>query len=154
MRGRNHPSPFFGAYTLRVRALDSRPVPQSMLMLAPGTSSLVIERRSANTLSIETAGGWNGSVLDTVYRDPSRPFPEDYRVDLSGVRIRVEALTDDGRPRSVQFRFDRNLEDDALRWVEYIDGDYAPFDIPAVGESTVVDAVPFSLLDPPARPIE
>jgi hypothetical protein len=151
----NHPAAFFGTNTLHVRAFDSRTVPQSMLMLAPGTSSLIIERRSARMLAIEAEGEWLGSPFDVVYRDRSRPFPADYRVDLSGVRIQVEALTDDGQPRKVLFTFERELEDDSLRWVRYVDGDYVPFDVPAVGETTMVGAVPFSLLSPPApRPTE
>ncbi|HJS73000.1 MAG TPA: hypothetical protein VJ921_01850, partial [Vicinamibacteria bacterium] len=85
----NQPNAFYGQYALVVRAFDGKPVPKSLLMLAPGTSLLVLNRPSENTLVIEAEDGWLGSPFDNVYRDPRRPFPPDYRVELSDVRIEV-----------------------------------------------------------------
>ena len=33
-------------------------------------------------------------------------------------------------------------------------GQYVPFELPAVGQSTVIEAVPFSLITPPGRDTE
>jgi hypothetical protein len=145
----NAPNAFYGQYTLLVRAFDSEPVPKTLLILAPGTTSLVLERPSSRTLTIEAQEGWLLSPFDIVYRSRSHPVPKDYQVTLSDVRIRVEALTEDGRPRNVRFEFDRDLDDHSLRWVRYENGRYIPFDLPAVGKSTTLDAIPFSLLTPP-----
>jgi hypothetical protein len=146
----NPPNAFYGQYTLVVRAFDGQPVPKSLLMLAPGTTALVLERPSSNTLVIEAQDGWLRSPFDNVYRDPSRPFPPDYRIELSDVRIQVMEWTADGAPKRVEFTFARELEDDSLRWVLYEEGRYVPFDVPAAGEKTVIEPVPFSLLSPPA----
>ena len=121
-----------------------------MLMLAPGTTSLVLERPTANTLTIDSESGWLSSPFDIVYRARTSAFPENYEVQLSGVGIQVVASTRDGRPRKVSFTFEREREDESLRWVLYEDGRYVPFEVPAVGRSAVIEAVPFDLLSPPA----
>ncbi|HSF19440.1 MAG TPA: hypothetical protein VLK65_28210 [Vicinamibacteria bacterium] len=145
----NQPDAFYGQYTLIVRLFDGRPTPESMLMLAPGITSLVVERLSAWTISVEAESGWLGSPFDLVYRARTRPFPDDYQVQLSGVRIQVMAQTLDGRPKNVRFTFEREIEDDSLKWVLYQDGRYVPFEPPAVGQRTLIEAVDFSLLTPP-----
>ena len=78
-------------------------------------------------------------------------MPAHYRVDLTGVGIQVVEMTDDGRPQQVEFTFERELEDDSLRWVRYVDGIYVPFEVPAVGERTRLDAVPVPIMLLPAR---
>ena len=75
-------------------------------------------------LCIEAEDGWLNSPFDIVYRARTRPFPDDYQVQLSGVRIHVVASTPDGRPRKVNFTFERELENESLRWVLYEDGRY------------------------------
>ncbi|MGH9462952.1 MAG: hypothetical protein ACRD1X_17200 [Vicinamibacteria bacterium] len=134
------------------RRLDSKPAPRSILMLAPGTTSLTLERSSEHALSIEAKDGWLGSPFDNVYRDSTERFPNNYRVRLSDVEIRVVASTEDGRPKRVLFTFERQLEDDSLRWVRYEDGKYVPFEPPGVGQTAVIEAVPFSLLAAVWRP--
>lgn len=47
----------------------------------------------------------------------------------------VLALTPDGRPALVAFRFSVPLDDPSLRWFEWRDGRYAPFAVPAVGRA-------------------
>ncbi len=147
----NAPNTFYGQYTLIVRRFDSKPAPRSMLMLAPGTTSLAIERSSKHTLSIEAEDGWLGSPFDIVYRARTELFSENYQVKLSDFGIKVATLTEDGRPKRVHFTFSRELEDESLRWVRYEYGQYVPFELPAVGQSAIVEAVPFSLLAPPGR---
>jgi len=144
----NAPNTFYGQYTLIVRRFDSKPAPRSILMLAPGTSSFTLERSSEHALSIEAKDGWLGSPFDNVYRDSIERFPNNYQVRLSDVEIRVVALTEDGRPKRAHFTFERELEDDSLRWVRYEDGRYVPFEPPAVGKTAVIEGVPFSLLSP------
>ena len=145
----NTPAEFFGQYTFFVRAFDQRPAPQSQLMLGPGASALVIERLSADTITIEAEAGWGSAPFDILYRARSRPVPAGYAVELSDVRIEVLALTEDGRPRRVRFAFARDLEDESWRWVRFENGRYVPFDVPGVGQRTVLAAVPLNLLAPP-----
>ena len=51
-------------------------------------------------------------------------------------------MTQDGRPKKVNFTFDDVLEDESMRWVRYQDGQFVPFEVPAVGQTTVIEAVP------------
>jgi hypothetical protein len=142
----NQPSAFYGQYVLLIRRFDGKPAPTRMLMLAPGTTSLVLERSSESALTIEAEDGWLGSAFDNVYRSAAKPFLESYQVTLSDVRIQLVETTLDGRPKKVRFVFARELEDESLRWVLYHDGRYVPFELPGVGERKVIEAVPFSLI--------
>ena len=54
--------------------------------------------------------------------------------------IVIDAITSDGRPREVVFRFDRPLEDPSLRWLHWDDGLYAPFTLPQPGETVSLPA--------------
>lgn len=57
----------------------------------------------------------------------------------------VLALTPDGRPALVAFRFSVPLDDPSLRRFERRDGRYAPFVVPAVGRARHLPAArPFS----------
>ena len=81
-------------------------------------------------------------TFDLLFRD-ERPFEVGERIELTDCAIEIVAVTADGRPASVAFRFDRALEHDAFRWVCWDDGKYAAFQLPAVGEKVKL---------PPARP--
>jgi len=61
--------------------------------------------------------------------------------ELTGVSVEVTALTRDGRPGEATFRFERALEHPAFRWLQWNDGRYVPFPLPAVGETVRLDAV-------------
>jgi hypothetical protein len=145
----NPSNEFYGQYTLIVRLFDGKPAPESLLMLAPGTSSLVIERVGARELTVEASNGWMSSPFDNVYRGADRIVPENYRVSLTGVSIRVVSALPDGRPNKVAFTFDDELEHPSLRWVRFEDSRYVPFDLPAIGESVSLPAVPFDMFTPP-----
>lgn len=147
----NQPLPFYGQFTLVLRALDGTPVPRSQLMLAPGMSPLTLERISANRIEIEASAGWLGAPFDNVYRSETRPFPSGYEVCLTDVCIEVLTFTEDGRPERVAFTFTHELEHGSLRWVRYDAGRFVPFDLPAAGETVTLDPVELSLFSPPAR---
>ncbi len=49
--------------------------------------------------------------------------------------VEVERITESGEPREVLFRFDVPLNAPSLRWVQWEDGIYVPFEPPAVGET-------------------
>ena len=54
------------------------------------------------------------------------------------------ALTDDGRPAEAAFHFAMNLEAPLFRWLSWKDGAYAPFVLPAVGETVTLPAATVS----------
>ena len=144
----NPPSFFYGQYNLLVPRFAGKAAPASMLLMAPGTSELSVERLSESSLTIEAKNGFHQGAFDDVYRASSRPIAEGYLVQLSDVRIEVLTVTDDGRPLKVEFTFEPSIDDEAFRWVRYESGRYVPFVPPVVGETTTVEAVPFSLIAP------
>ncbi len=145
----NQPSFFYGQYVLLIRTLDSRPAPLGILLMAPGTSALTVERASTHEVVIEADDGYLSGPLDQIYR-ATGGFPEGYRLELSDVRITVVSVTADGRPRRVRFTFAAPLEDPSLRWVLYEDGGrYVPFAVPPAGDSAHVPAVELDFLNPP-----
>ena len=54
----------------------------------------------------------------------------------------LEAMPD-GRPASVSFRFDAPLEDSKLEWFCWTREGYAPWRLPAIGETTRLPAHDF-----------
>ena len=61
-----------------------------------------------------------------------------HRVSLSGMRVEVLELTDEGLPREVVYRFDGPLEDASLRGVSLEGGVYIPATPPEIGTSVVL----------------
>jgi hypothetical protein len=144
----NTPVAFYGQYGLLVRLFDGKPMPKSLLMLAPGLTSLTLDRVAADAIEIESERGWLGDPFDIVYRSPGDPILDGYEVELTGAWIDVLESTPDGRPRKVRFSFEVPLEDDSLRWVVYEDGRYVPYALPPVGGKASLAPVEFSLFSP------
>jgi len=82
--------------------------------------------------------------VDRLYRD-SAPMKIGQKIKLIGVTVEITALTDDGRPAEAAFRFAMKLESLLFRWLQWEDGAYVPFALPAVGETVTLPAatVPF-----------
>ncbi len=60
------------------------------------------------------------------------------KISLLGVTVEITALTDDGRPAEAAFRFAMTLESPLFRWMQWANGVYAPFVLPAVGETVTL----------------
>jgi hypothetical protein len=160
----NTPSVFISAYGPLMQTLDGRPVPNRTLVLGSGIYRTTIGRPGPNSLTIRPDGGYlapPGSpatrqeetlaafhpgyfhqMLDTLYRDDT-PFRVGERIDYGGATIEVLEVTLDGRPAEVSFRFDVELEDPSLCWLQWHKGAYIPFAPPAIGETVILPAVIF-----------
>jgi hypothetical protein len=144
----NPPSSFYAQYTILIRRLEGRPAPASLLLMAPGTSRLSITRVSESALLVEAEDGYLTGAFDNVFRAESFPMGPGYRVELKDVRIEVQAVTGDGRPRQVKFTFEPSVDAETFRWVRHESGRYVPFAPPAIGKTTGLDPVPFHLFAP------
>ncbi len=147
------PSSFVSAFGPVIQALEGRRVPDRLLLLASGVHPIDVSRTDARTLLVRPEGGYLAPpgnkpafsmshafpTFDRLFRNS--PVPEGYRVALSDVEIEVVAVTEDGRPLQVRFRFTRPLEDAGYRWLRWRDGVYVPFDLPAEGETAHLDAI-------------
>lgn len=130
----NLPNFLHGAYFLPEREAAGLPVPQRLRVLASGMQAVDIRRPDARTLVIRPQRGFISWRFEELVRDERFPMHIGERVALTGMTVKVTALTDDERPAEARFGFDVPLEDPRLYWVCYRDGGFQPFDLPAVGE--------------------
>jgi hypothetical protein len=113
-----------------------KPVPRHCRELCAGVNDLDVERRDDRTLVLRPDNTFLDSPWTNAFRNPRQdPFHAGDRVTLSEMGVEVTAVTPDGRPSEMVFRFDRPLEDPALRWIVYQNGQYVPFTPPAVGQA-------------------
>jgi hypothetical protein len=135
----NPPVSFFIHASALTWAGENWPVPRRLRVL---TSSLFqpvsVHRPDTNTLVVRPSVGYYAWVLDGLWRTKRHPLRVGDKVELTGMTVEVTELTADGRPAEAAFRFSLPTEDESLRWLQYKDGKYVPFDLPAVGQSTTL----------------
>jgi hypothetical protein len=158
----NAPSVFLSTYGPLMQGLDGRPIPSRTLTLGSGIYPTTISRPAANVLAIRPDGGYlvqPGSprpghettqptfhpsyffqMLDHLYRDAT-PMRVGDRIAYGGVSVEIADATEDGRPTEVRFRFNVDLEHSSLRWLQWKNSVYVPFEPPAVGETVTLPSV-------------
>ena len=113
-----------------------KPVPRHCRELCAGVNDLDVGRLDERTLVLRPDNSLLDSAWTTAFRNPRQdPFHAGDRVALEGMGVEVTAVTPDGRPAEMVFRFDRPLEDSSLRWIAYQNGRYASFKPPAPGQT-------------------
>ena len=147
------PGHVFTSGSKAMHVLRGQATPRDLLVLSGTIWSLEIERLDERSLAIRPDGGFMAPAghdptgtgghlnlmrafagFDLIFQDSRRRPKVGDRFDRTGVEIEITALTEDGRPGEAVFRFDRSLEDPALRWVRWQDGVFMPFSLPEVGE--------------------
>ena len=158
----NTPSAFFSIYGPLMQGLEGHAIPSRTLTLGSGIYPMTISRPAANCVAIRPEGGYLvppgtprpghktsqtafhpayfHQMLDRLYRDAT-PFRIGERIIYGGATVEVTEVTDDGRPIAVRVHFDVDLEDPSLRWLQWKNGAYAPFEPPAVGETVTLPSV-------------
>lgn len=156
----NTPAAFVSNFGPVIRALRREPVPARSLILGSSLYSIAVERRGDRTLAVRPEAGFLPppgtprpgddsappvspnyvfQMLDHLFRDVrADPLELGERIELSDVTIEVTGV-EDGRPSEMSFRFARPLEDGSLRWLRWDDGVYVPFELPADGETVVLE---------------
>ncbi len=134
----NPPSPLHAGYLPVVREVQGQTPPRSTLVLAPGMPAVTLTAVDEHTVRVRPEAGYFSSTFDHLFRSEDHPMGLGWHIDLTGVRIEVTELTEDGRPAEATFRFDEPLRDPSLRWLQWKDGEYVPFTPPAVGETVEV----------------
>jgi len=137
----NAPVIFYSNYIAPVRILNGERLSRRLYSLAPGSTTLYLERPDAQTLTIRPEGGYLAYPFDDVFRGPANPMHLGQRVELAGMTVVVQKLTEDGRPDEVAFTFDTPLEDDLLMWLRWKEDRYVRYVVPPVGSKTVIPAV-------------
>ena len=158
----NTPSVFFSIYGPLMQGLKGHAIPNRTLTLGSGIYPTTIARPAPNVLAIRPSGGYlvpAGSpqpgqegtqpafhpahfyqMLDHLYRDTT-PFRVGDFIDYGGALVEIAEATEDGRPLEVRVHFDVELEDSSLRWLQWKNGAYAPFELPAVGDTVTLPSV-------------
>jgi len=149
------------AYSALIRLSHGNPYLSRTLVLGSGCQPIEIHRPDEHTLLVRPDGGFlaqsgnprSGSRLerllfdqrrvlqsvDQLYRD-SAPMTIGQKIKLLGVTVEITALTDDGRPTEAAFHFALGLGSPIFRWLQWEDGAYVPFGLPAVGETVTLPA--------------
>jgi len=162
----NTPTYALFTYSTLTRLMYGEPYLCRTLVLGSGSCTMELSRPDERTLVIRPEGGYLAPVgggrlvqeaerllfdqrrafltLDRLYRDTT-PMRVGQRVNLIGVTAEITAITDDGRPAEVAFRFAMKLENRLFRWMQWKNGSYVPFALPAVGETIILPAamIPF-----------
>ena len=158
----NTPTVFISVYGPLIQGLEGRPTPSQSLILGSGIYPMTVGRPGPNVLTIRPDGGFlapPGSpqpgheatqpafhpsylfqMLDTLYRDDT-PMEIGDLVAYGSARVEVTEVTMDGRPSEVSFHFEVDLEDPVLRWLQWNEGVYLPFEPPAIGKTVMLPSV-------------
>jgi hypothetical protein len=105
--------------------------------LTAGMNPLTITRPDTYSLIITAEKGSLTGMEQLQLRTDTSMQSSGDRFELDGMAVKV-LETRDGLASSSQFRFNVPLEDQKLKWFSWIDNRYAPFDLPAVGETIQV----------------
>jgi hypothetical protein len=117
------------------RTVNHQPIPAHTRMLASGLPPLRIDRADAQTVRVR----WEGRQ-EPIFRPPDRPLVTGQRVRLAGTDVEVTGVSPDGSPVEAIFRFDRNLDDPRLRWIQWdtLQGYFVPFRPPSIGKTAFI----------------
>ena len=132
------------------KAVEHKPSPARFRALSYGPEQVTVERTADRTIILTYAGGAmhepavTKQALD-LYRSSKRPMRVGQKVQLEGLVIEVLELTADGRPLRVRFDFEAPLDADRYRFYHWVDNQFRPLELPAVGETKTL---PRATLDP------
>ncbi len=132
----NAPHAFIpSGWFLREAPGDTTPSNVRGLTFGPGTVS--VQRRDERTVIVTPSAGFDSEPVSWLFRRPGSFHTPGERVVLSDMTARVEAVTADGRPAVVAFRFEVPIEQSGDLWLAWKGGQWVRFPVPAVGETVV-----------------
>lgn len=129
------PDTAFQGYISMMRQYRGWTVPRTSLGLTMGTHPSEIRRVDEASVEVTAPGGFYQWGTDFLERDPDVPLPVGTRFTLSDMTIEVTHATPAGVPDGARFTFMGSAADARYRWVQWEDGRYVPFPLPAVGAS-------------------
>jgi hypothetical protein len=137
----NAPADGAVAYAPLQRAVQGTPRPRRLRLLASGVAEVRVSRLDAKTLRLRPADGFLRSEGERMMRGLSRPFRPGDEIVLSGLRVRIGAVSADGRPEEADFLFDVPLDDPSLLWMQWRGSTLSPYVPPPAGGSHVLPAI-------------
>ena len=137
-------TPDFLMHVMNIRvvtALEGGPLMRRVRALSSGPTALEMSRLDDRTLRVRAAEGLSCGPIGKLFYDPRNPTSVGDVVRLTGMTVEVTAITDDGRAQEAIYRFSVPLDDPSLRWLQWREGVYIPFNPPPAGESILVRRV-------------
>ena len=136
----------FVTYASPERMLRGLPMPRRVRALSATAVPITMNRPDESSLRIRYEDGPFIGPLGALWRGPDRPMHAGQLGEVAGMAAEVMEITESGEPREVLFRFDVPLEDPSLRWVQWEDGIFVPFEPPVVGETVRIPA-PYGVME-------
>ncbi|MDB4975424.1 MAG: uncharacterized protein JWN48_3765 [Myxococcaceae bacterium] len=112
--------------------------PRAARILATTFGETTITRLDAYQLRLHRDAGFFEAEMHELARGRSRPFQRGDTAALSDMTATVTDVTDDGRPRTLEFRFARPLDDPAWQWMRGSGTRLVTWSPPAPGQSVVL----------------
>jgi hypothetical protein len=122
------------------RYAEGIPMPVKSRILATSFGDVTVTRLDEVTLRLRPTKGFFDSEMQQMMRGPSRPFKNGDVIKLSDMTATVTEITDDGRPKIVEFRFAAPLESPEWLWMRGEGFGMVGWTPPKVGETVVVPA--------------
>jgi hypothetical protein len=123
-----------------MRSFEGKPSPFRVRGLVAGPVPVEVSRPDARALRLRLVGGLYEGLVSRLFRGDREPLRVGDVVSLPGMEARVNALTEDGQPEDVTFRFGVALEDPSLRFARWERDRYVRFAPPPVGQSVTLPA--------------
>jgi len=130
-----------------IRSSLGQSVPQHTWMLSASDEDVRVERVDEHSIVVTLEGGYLKRPWADLFRRPSlEPMMPGDKIRLTGLEAEILSVCDDGRPRSVKFRFDMPLQDSSLHWFAWSGGQFVPFKAPEIGHSETLSGTTFAQL--------
>jgi hypothetical protein len=121
------------AYVPIIRDIEAPALaPRRVALLASALNDNVVYREAVDTLVITTPGGLLRHPLEQLMRTDAVPFAVGETIERPDFTAEVRALTPDGRPAQVAFRFRAPLDSPEYHWLTYSAKDVSEFHLPPV----------------------
>ena len=121
-------------YTIIKPILDGSTYPARISVLSPLTRAKTLRRLDEHRLEISAQEPWFQLALETIFRSPRIAFGNKRIFQGSGFIATITEADENGAPKTVEFRFEKPLDDPHYRWTCFKDLTLKTCQIPKVGE--------------------
>ncbi len=128
-------------YAAYERAVEGRPLPRAVRLLASGLYDVELLGVDAHTLELRLSAGMQSTAADTLMRSADVPLPLGGTEVLGGVRITALGRAPGGGVDHLRVRFDVPLGDPSLIWVAARGGGAVIIEPPEPGQRTLLPRV-------------
>lgn len=135
----NPPTPQLNMHFSAIRFFHKQEQPRAIYSMAPGSTKLTVSRQG-DRLTIDAAEGYIHHY-DSLFRSKSTPFTIGETIHLSNMTATVLSVTEDHRPKSVEFLFKQGIENPSIQFLRWKDGEYHHFELPEQNETTELAAI-------------